>query len=88
MADYRLSEAADADVESIYHYGCEAFGARQAEIYFARLMYVFDMLAEFPRMGGLLQFRCESHMVFYAIEVDGILIQRVFHGRADFPTRV
>jgi toxin ParE1/3/4 len=51
MAEYRLSEAADPDIESLYVYGSEAFAPRQAETYFARLTYMFGMLAEFPRMG-------------------------------------
>ncbi len=96
MADYRLSDAADADIESVYLYGSETFGTRQAEAYLARLRYVFDMLAEFPRMGrstedlrgGFFRFRCESHMIFYTVEVDHIVIQRVLHGRADFATKI
>jgi toxin ParE1/3/4 len=96
MAEYRLSGAADADIESLYLYGLETFGMRQAEAYLARLRYVLDMLAAFPRMGrslenlrgGFFRFPCESHVIFYTIEADHITIQRVLYGRADFATKI
>ncbi len=50
------------------------------------------MLALFPRMGlptydlrdGLYRFGHKSHVIFYTLNPDYILIARVLHGRADF----
>ena len=50
------------------------------------------MLAEFPRTGrsaeelrtGYFRFRYQSHMIFYTIEQDHIVIQRLLYGRMNF----
>jgi toxin ParE1/3/4 len=34
------------------------------------------------------QFRYQSHMIFYTIEPDRIVIQRVLHGRMDLASRL
>jgi len=96
MAEYRLSAAAEADIEAIYTYTYQTFGGRQAEIYVSDLKQSFERLADLPRIGrsaedlgsGLFRFRYQSHIIFYTIESDYVLIQRVFHGRMDFASRL
>jgi toxin ParE1/3/4 len=96
MAEYRLSGAAEADIEAIYIYTYQTFGAHQAESYALGLKQSFERLADMPRIGrsaedlrpGLFRFRYQSHIIFYTIESDHILIQRVFHGRMDFASRL
>lgn len=96
MADYRLSVAAEADIDAIYLYTDETFGSRQADQYVLGLKHAIERLAEIPRMGrsaddprpGLFRFRYQSHVIFYTIEPGYIVIQRVLHGRMDFDSRL
>jgi toxin ParE1/3/4 len=37
---------------------------------------------------GFSRFRYQSHMIFYTIEPDQIVIQRVLHARMDFGSRL
>lgn len=92
MANYRLSELAAADVESIVEFTVETFGALQAVKYHASLERTFQLLADFPRIGlptydlrpGLYRLPHKSHTIFYTHGLDHILIARVLFARADF----
>ncbi|PSJ65792.1 type II toxin-antitoxin system RelE/ParE family toxin [Kumtagia ephedrae] len=90
MSRYRLSERADIDLLNIFIYGVENFGERQAKRYKGGLEGCFELLATQPRMGRLAgQFGTAtrrhahgSHVIFYEIEGDSILILTVIDGRA------
>lgn len=90
MTEYRLSERADADLSSIFVYGFEQFGERQAARYFEELKGVFDKLAQFRKMGrradsirnGLRRHEHGSHVIFYVEESEGIVIVAVVHARS------
>ena len=96
MADYRLSIASEEDVQGIYQFSQMMFGSRQTEIYMEGLGRAFQNLAQTPEMGRsaenlkptFFQFRYQSPMIFYTIEPDRIVIQRVLHGRMDFASRL
>jgi toxin ParE1/3/4 len=96
MADYRLSIAAEEDVQGLYQFSQILFGPRQTDIYMEGLGRAFHNLAQTPGMGRgaenlkptFFQFRYQSHMIFYTIEPDRIVIQRVLHGRMDFASRL
>jgi toxin ParE1/3/4 len=96
MPNYSLSNDADADVADIARYTLAKFGERQVIKYIATLERTFQLLADFPKMGlvtdelrpGLHRFPNQSHMIFYTIAVDHILIVRVLHARADFPNLI
>jgi toxin ParE1/3/4 len=96
MAKYRLSDAAEADIEAIYLHTDVTFGAGQAQIYVSGLEQTFEKISDLPRMGrsaddlrpGLFRFRYQSHVIFYTIEFDHIVIRRVLHGRMDFASRL
>lgn len=87
VPDFRLSERAERDLIEIYDYTEETFGAYQAEAYHAGLERIFDLLANFPRIGRSVEeiaprvrrFRFEAHTVFYTEESDYILIRAVLH---------
>ena len=92
MADYRLSAAAEDDIQILFQSSQLMFGPRQTDIYMTGLGRAFQNLADNPGMGrrsddlkrGLFRFRYQSHMVFYTIEPDQVVIQRILHARMDF----
>jgi len=57
---------------------------------------MFGVLAETPGIGRsaedlkltFFRFRYQSHMIFYTVEPNGIVIQRVLHARMDFGSRL
>ena len=88
---YELSLAADNDLEEIYDFTNEKFGAEQAVKYLIGLENVFDSLCSNPRLGrernelydGLRSFSKESHVIFYRIMENRIRIVRVLHANRD-----
>jgi toxin ParE1/3/4 len=96
MPSYSLSNDADADVADIARYTLAKFGERQVIKYIATLERTFQLLADFPGIGstaddlrpGLMRFPNQSHMIFYTIAADHILIVRILHARADFPNLI
>lgn len=83
-------------MEAIYRYSEETFGTYQAEAYSEGLNRTLQLLADFPRMGrsaedlrpGLFRLGYQSHMIFYTIEPDYIMIRRVLHARMNFAARI
>ena len=49
MVSYRLSAAADEDLDRLFDYGIERFGLEQAERYYDGLIEHFEELADSPR---------------------------------------
>jgi toxin ParE1/3/4 len=96
MADYRLSVAAEDDIQILFQSSQLMFGPRQTDIYMAGLDRALQNLAENPGIGrrandlkrGLFRFRYQSHMVFYTVESGQLVIQRVLHARMDFGSRL
>jgi toxin ParE1/3/4 len=90
VTSYRISDRAAHDLFEIYLYGIEQFGLMQAERYKESLHHCFQLLAGNPRMGrtsntireGLRRHEHGSHVIFYRLEVDHILIVAVLHGRS------
>ena len=89
---YRLSRAAEDDIQNIYVFSADRFGADQAERYFAGLFETFEFLARFPEAARL---RTElshsarvhpykSHIIIYRLDGDDVFIQRVRHGSEDW----
>jgi toxin ParE1/3/4 len=82
MARYRLSNAADEKIASIYEYSVLKFGEAQADAYFLGLHDLFDLLAANPSIGreqpdfgdDTRRFLYEAHIVFYRPVADGIFI--------------
>ena len=87
MHNYRLSSRAEQDLIDIYLYTLEMFGFAQAESYSKEITDVFGMLAANPRIGrpdpilGDEYRRHEhgSHVVFFSIDADGIVIGAVLN---------
>ncbi len=88
---YKPSVACEEDVREIYLYTSGAFGVEQAVAYHVALQQTFDLIANNPEIGRARpeidtltrSFVCQSHTVYYQIEVDFVLILRILHGRQD-----
>jgi toxin ParE1/3/4 len=87
MADYVLSNKADADLDGIYVFSYRTFGEAKADAYFLRLSECLNKLASHPERGrsidtiwpGLLYEHCARHVIFYTTEAKSIFIVRILH---------
>ncbi|MEO1702353.1 MAG: type II toxin-antitoxin system RelE/ParE family toxin [Pseudomonadota bacterium] len=92
---YKLSVAAENDIQQIAEIGIELFGIEQAWHYHEALFEIFDLLADNPRMARE-RFEIsppvrihpyKAHLIVYTVdEQDDILIVRVRHGHEDWAT--
>jgi toxin ParE1/3/4 len=91
MPGYRLSTKAAADIRALHEYTIEEFGLEQARVYLRGLAQRLEQLAQTPNIGRrvielaarLRRADYQSHMIFYIVEPDGILIVRVLHQNID-----
>lgn len=88
---YQLTNDAAADLEKIYTYSIENFGAEQARGYLLSLDDLFDLLADNPRLGrdcsnikaGYRKHEHRTHTIYYKIMNRGVLIMRVLGNQQD-----
>jgi len=93
MAEYRLSPAAERDLEGIWKYTRAEWGVEQAERYTDLLTAAFLVLAESPKSApacdhirqGYRRRNIERHMIYFRMTDYGIAIIRVLHERMDAP---
>jgi toxin ParE1/3/4 len=91
MAEYRLSPAAEADLEAIWLYSAQTWGVEQADRYIDLLSSGFADLAQLPQMAhacdhlrpGYRRWRVERHVVYFRLADYGIAVIRVLHDRMD-----
>lgn len=89
MAEYRLSPAAQRDLDEIFNYTFRQWGAAQAVGYIDILEAACAKLAETPSQGqdcsyiraGYRRCHVERHTVYYRVEPFGIAIIRILHHR-------
>jgi toxin ParE1/3/4 len=89
-----LSRRAEADLREIWTWTCEHFGATQADRYLDQLDEDLQACAADPDVGarrdsvrpGYRSMRMRSHVAFYAITDEKIVIQRILHASMD-PSR-
>ena len=87
----RLRPKAAQDLTRIYEYSYQEFGSIRAEQYIKDLDSAFHKLAEEPSLGrdyghirrGLFAYKIVSHIIFFKLAVNEILIIRVLHGSMD-----
>ncbi len=92
MADYKLTNKADADLVDIYEYGIFNFGIEQSSKYILGFQDKFQFIIEHKELGrsaeelskNLRRVTYNSHVIFYKILVDYILIVRVLRREMDF----
>jgi len=93
MAEYRLSPAAERDLEGIWKYTSREWGLEQAERYTDLLTAAFKVLAEAPKSApacdhirrGYGRRTVARHMIYFRITDYGIAIIRILHERMDAP---
>lgn len=91
MAEYRLTPAAERDLEAIWIYTAQQWNVEQANHYTGRLTAAFATLAQSPKMApvcdhirpGYRRQRVERHMIYFRITNYGIAVIRILHQRMD-----
>lgn len=92
MAAYKLSAAADADIDAIYEYSIVNFGLAVAREYLAELFARFELLADHADWGsdyghivpGLRRYEHTSHSIYFTrLDTGDVLIIRVLGARQD-----
>ncbi|MBX9591496.1 MAG: type II toxin-antitoxin system RelE/ParE family toxin [Hyphomonadaceae bacterium] len=92
MSRYVLSPRAQRDLDEIWDYTADRWGADQAESYIRLLQRAIETVAEDPRRGrpwdvvrpGYLKYPASSHMLLYRRLRSAVGIVRILHGRMDF----
>lgn len=87
---YRLSGAADADLDRLYDYGFDAYGEDAADRYYDGLIARLQVIAETPLHGqavdhirpGYRRAVYGVNTIYYRVEKDAVVIMRVL-GRQD-----
>jgi len=85
MADYQLTNSAEAAIDDIYEYSILTCGLKQASEYVQGLHQCFSILADNPRLGrdvshlkaDYRRHQYEQHAVYYKITKTGVLITRI-----------
>lgn len=89
MAEYRLTPAAERDLEAIWIYTFQEWGAVQANRYIDNVTMAFAELALSPKSApacdhirpGYRRRNVERHVIYFRITAYGIAIIRVLHDR-------
>jgi toxin ParE1/3/4 len=92
MAEYKLSPAAERDLESIWRFTADQWSVGQAETYIDGLIDAMEALARQPLRGrsaeelrpGYRRQNVGAHVIFYRLDTHGVAIVRVLHQRMDF----
>jgi toxin ParE1/3/4 len=92
MSQYRVSDAAHADLVDIWLY-IASDNPEAADHFINSLVSRFSSLASMPHMGRarpeladrLRSFPFGNYVIFYRLMEDGIEVVRVLHGARDLP---
>ena len=87
MADFRLTELAEKDLEDIAAYTLREWGGKQNQVYLDEMESRFLLLAKQPGLGrkcnslgsDLLRSEVGRHVAFFRRTEGGIVITRVLH---------
>lgn len=89
MPAYRLTPGAQADLIEIRRFTLHRWGLAQSQKYLAGLRHIFKLLAKTPTLGkarpevgsSVLSFPYESHMVYYLVHEQQLVVFGVLHKR-------
>ena len=92
MSGYRLSAAADADLDAIFWQGLEQFGVARTQRYLEEFEHAFAHLARFPEAARLRTeltpavraYPLEAHVIIYEIDDNGVFVIRIRSGRENW----
>ena len=93
MAEYRLTPAAEGDLEAIWTYTLQQWSAEQADRYIDTLTAAFAELAQSPKSApacdqirpGYRRRSIGRHMIYFRLTTYGIVVVRILHDRMDAP---
>ena len=97
MSQYRLSPAAQADLEDIWDYTADQWDIEQAETYIRELQRTIERAAANPRIGrtcddiriGYRKLPAGSHILFFRVADDDIIdVIRILHQRMDIESHL
>ncbi len=91
MKRYRLAIEAEKDLENVFIYTIEKWGANQAYVYYQQIIEIFNSLLNQENLGsnadyvikGLRKIKVGKHFVYYIKSSDEILIIRILHQNMD-----
>lgn len=92
MKNIDIQPLAEADLEKAWRDTFERWGATQADAYIDQLCDRLQLLVEQPNLGraceelrtGYRRILIGSHVVFYRIDGDLVVVVRVLHEKVDF----
>ena len=92
MSGYVLTPRACVDLKAIWNYTADRWGIEQADRYLRQLKHAMETIASDPRKGhrcdhirpGYCKYSVASHMLFFRLHNNGIVVIRVLHQRMDF----
>ena len=87
-----FSPRAQADVEEIWEYSTQRFGAEQTDAYIREIQRAAQTIAKDPRRGracdeireGYRKFSVGSHVLFFRVAGESVVVVRILHQRMDF----
>ncbi len=97
MAEYKLTNKAVADLNSIWNYTADNWSEYQADKYYNMLIDSFRDIANNPGLGknyygissGLFGLKANRHIIFYRKSLDKpIEITRILHESMDLKNRI
>jgi len=91
LAEYRLTPAAERDLESIWTFTVREWGVEQADRYIEFLTSAFGELADSPKpapscehiRSGYRWWAVKRHIIYFRTTDYGIAVVRVLHDRMD-----
>ena len=91
MTEYRLSPAAEYDLEDIWLYTWRKWGVQQGNQYIDMLTAAFGELATSPMIAlscnhirsGYRRYNVGRHMIYFRVTPYGIAITRILHDRME-----
>jgi toxin ParE1/3/4 len=93
MPEFRITPAAERDLEDIWRYSVRTWGIVQAAAYTDEMVPAFSRLAGAPELGrkidhiraGYRCWRMREHVVYYRLAAYGVEVVRILHVRMDPP---
>ena len=96
--NFKISIAAEKDLEKIWLYTFEMWSLKQADFYYNLILDEIEHLAENPQIGkdvsfikkGYYRSRIKSHFIFYKINLKDkeVEIIRILHQQMDINARI
>ncbi|AZO11945.1 MULTISPECIES: type II toxin-antitoxin system RelE/ParE family toxin [unclassified Mesorhizobium] len=89
----RISPRAKRDLDGIWDYSLNQWGAERAEAYIRSIHSVVTLMDQFPAIArnasdvrpGLLKYAVGSHVVYLRMNHQSIDIVRILHQQMDYP---